>query len=90
MVQPVQVRGVVNATYWTAMPTRQQGHQFIHSLQRVQTVQLLLQSGYKKTREPLLTNDSLLGGGYLRLPASLTIVVVTLKALCQERDEMAG
>ena len=46
--------------------------------------------GQQKTREPLLTNDSLLGGGYLRLPASLTIVVVTLRALCQERDEMAG
>ena len=35
-----------------------------------------------------MTNDSLLGGGYLRLPASLTIVVVTLRALCQEREEV--
>ena len=41
-------------------------------------------AGYKKTREPLLTNGSLLGGGYLRRPMSLTIVVVTLRALCQE------
>ena len=37
-----------------------------------------------------LAIDSLLGGGYLRLPMSLTIVVVTLRALCQERDEAAG
>ena len=29
----------------------------------------------------------LLGGGYLRLPVSLTIGVVTLRALCQEREE---
>ena len=36
-----------------------------------------------------MTIDSLLGGGYLRLPASLTIVVVTLRALFQER-ELAG
>ena len=35
-----------------------------------------------------MTNDSLLGGGYLRLPASLTVVVVTLRALCQEREEV--
>ena len=35
-----------------------------------------------------MTIDSLLGGGYLRLPASLTIGVVTLRALCQERDEV--
>ena len=42
----------------------------------------------QKTREPTLTIDSLLRGGYLRLPASLTIDVVTLRALCQERDEM--
>ena len=41
----------------------------------------------KKTREPTLTIDSLLGGGYLRLPMSLTIVVVTLRALCQEREK---
>ena len=33
-----------------------------------------------------MTIDSLLGGGYLRLPASLTIAVVTLRALCQERE----
>ena len=32
-------------------------------------------------------SDSLLGGGYLRLPMSLTIVVVTLRALFQEREE---
>ena len=31
-----------------------------------------------------MTIDSLLGGGYLRRPMSLTIVVVTLRALCQE------
>ena len=41
----------------------------------------------KKTREPILTDDSLLGGGYLRLPVSLTGGVVTLRALCLERDE---
>ena len=35
-----------------------------------------------------MTIDSLLGGGYLRLPMSLTISVVTLRALCQERDEV--
>ena len=34
-----------------------------------------------------LLSDSLLGGGYLRLPMSLTIRVVRLRALCQERDE---
>ena len=34
-----------------------------------------------------MLSDSLLGGGYLRLPMSLTIVVVTLRALCQERDD---
>ena len=33
-----------------------------------------------------MTIDSLLGGGYLRLPMPLTIVVVTLRALCQERE----
>ena len=43
----------------------------------------------KKTREPLLTSDSLLGGGYLRLPASPAIGVVTLRALFQE-GEVAG
>ena len=42
---------------------------------------------HKKTREPTLTIDSLLGGGYLRLPASLTVGVVTLRALCQEREQ---
>ena len=31
-------------------------------------------------------NDSLLGGGYLRLPMSPAIGVVTLRALCQEWD----
>jgi len=34
-----------------------------------------------------LTSDSLLGGSYLRLPMSLTIGVVTLRALCQEWEE---
>ena len=34
-----------------------------------------------------MTIDSLLGGGYLRRPMSLTVVVVTLRALCQEWDE---
>ncbi len=57
------------------MPTRQHGLQFI---QFVQPVQLLLQSGYKKTREPLLTNDSLLGGGYLLSHFRSTIGVVRL------------
>ena len=46
-------------------------------------------TGQQKTREPTLTIDSLLRGGYLRLPASLTIVVVTLRALFQERG-LAG
>ena len=31
-----------------------------------------------------MTIDSLLGGGYLRLPASQTGAVVTLRALCRE------
>ena len=33
-----------------------------------------------------LAIDSLLRGGYLRLPMSLTIAVVTLRTLCQEWD----
>ena len=43
----------------------------------------------KKRGSRCFTSDSLLGGGYLRLPASLTIDVVTLRALCQERDEVS-
>ena len=43
----------------------------------------------KKRGSRCFTSDSLLGGGYLRLPASLTIAVVTLRALFQER-EVAG
>jgi len=34
-----------------------------------------------------LLTSPLLGGGYLRLPMSLTVDAVTLMALCQERDE---
>ena len=34
-----------------------------------------------------MLTSPLLGGGYLRLPASLTIVVVTLRALCQEGEQ---
>jgi len=34
-----------------------------------------------------LLTSPLLRGGYLRLPMSLTIAVVTLRALCQEWDE---
>ena len=41
----------------------------------------------KKRGSRCLTSDSLLGGGYLRLPASLTIVVVTLRALFQDWEE---
>ena len=40
----------------------------------------------KKQEATSLLTSPLLGGGYLRLPASLTIVVVTLRALCQERE----
>ena len=35
-----------------------------------------------------MLSDSLLRGGYLRLPMLLTIGVVTLRALCQEWDEV--
>ena len=45
-------------------------------------------SCYKKNEGANLAIDSLLGGGYLRLPMSLTIVVVTLRALCQEWKEV--
>ena len=39
----------------------------------------------KKTRGDIVDDiSSLLGGGYLRLPASPTVVVVTLRALCQD------
>ena len=34
-----------------------------------------------------MLSDSLLGGGYLRLPMPQTVGVVTLRALCQEREE---
>ena len=34
-----------------------------------------------------MTIDTLLRGGYLRLPMSLTVAVVTLRALCREREE---
>ena len=34
-----------------------------------------------------MLTSPLLGGGYLRLPMSLTVAVVTLRALCQEREE---
>ena len=38
----------------------------------------------KKRGSHCQDSGSLLGGGYLRLPASLTVGVVTLRALCQE------
>ena len=44
-------------------------------------------TGTKNEGANSLMSDSLLGGGYLRLPMSLTIDVVTLRALCQEREE---
>ena len=34
-----------------------------------------------------MLTSPLLGGGYLRRPASQTIGVVTLRALCQEREQ---
>ena len=38
----------------------------------------------KKTRGDIVDDiSSLLGGGYLRIPASPTVVVVTLSALCR-------
>ena len=40
----------------------------------------------KKNEGAAVSSDSLLGGGYLRLPMSQTISVVTLRALFQEWD----
>ena len=40
-----------------------------------------------KNEEANLAIDSLLRGGYLRLPMSLAIAAGTLRALCQERHE---
>ena len=37
-----------------------------------------------------MLSDSLLRGGYLRLPMSLTVGVVTLRALCQEGEEVGS
>ena len=42
---------------------------------------------YKKRGSRCFASDSLLGGGYLLLPMSLTVAVVTLRALCQEREK---
>ena len=42
--------------------------------------------GQKREATSLLTSP-LLGGGYLRLPMPQTIGAVTLRTLCQERDE---
>ncbi len=42
----------------------------------------------KKRGSRCFTSDSLLGGGYLRLPVPQDIGVVTLRALCQERDKV--
>ena len=44
-------------------------------------------TGNKKRGSRCFNSDSLLGGGYLRLPMSLTVAVVTLRALCQEREK---
>ena len=44
------------------------------------------QSPTKKREATSLLTSPLLRGGYLRLPMSLTIAVVTLRALCQEWD----
>ena len=41
----------------------------------------------KKREATSLLTSPLLGGGYLRHPMSLTIGVVTLRALCQEWEE---
>ena len=43
--------------------------------------------GQKREATSLLTSPRL-GGGYLRLPMPQDIGVVTLRALCQERDEV--
>ena len=45
-------------------------------------------SSIKNKGADSLLSDSLLGGGYLRLPASLTIGMVTLRALCQEGEQV--
>ena len=41
----------------------------------------------KKRGSRCFTSDSLLGGGYLRLPMPLTVGSGTLRALCQEREQ---
>ncbi len=41
----------------------------------------------KKRGSRCFTSDSLLGGGYLRLPMPLTVGAGTLRALCQEREQ---
>ena len=43
----------------------------------------------KKREATSLLTSPLLGGGYLRRPMVLTVGVVTLRALCLERDEAA-
>ena len=40
----------------------------------------------KKRGSRCFNSDSLLGGGYLRLPMPLTVGAGTLRALCQERE----
>jgi hypothetical protein len=45
---------------------------------------VFLESTTKKREATSLLTLPLLGGGYLRRPMSLTIAVVTLRALCQD------
>ena len=54
--------------------------------EREREVTLTLCPATKKRGSRCFNSDSLLGGGYLRRPMSLTIGVVTLRALCRERE----
>ncbi len=53
----------------------------------INTIASILQQGTKKREATSLLTSPLLGGGHLRRPMSPTIAVVTLRALCQEREQ---
>ena len=60
---------------------KKERQRYIHTLHPIRYIRFQVS---KKRGSRCFTSDSLLGGGYLRRPMSLTIVVVTLRALCQE------
>ena len=62
----------------TAPPHRRQLPEDLDNLEALETLEYLERSGNKKTREPTLTIDSLLGGGYLLSHFRSTIGVVRL------------